>query len=162
MMLKYKYKTNNHEVKMATSKITCKPDESSYHSFLRKLLKVIMVTIGNPNKITYWWNWGESNINQPLYPLMQKKDLSIKKLSRLKINLGLWGNTISIAPKDKSISKWQIGFKTESENKLCNIVISGPVILQIGKQDVSFYGLDYNGRQIELETVKHNYHYQLL
>lgn len=161
MMLIYNHK-NKSEDKMEPLKITCQPSESLYHIFLRKLLKIIMIIIGNPNKITYWWNWRGSSIAQPLYSLIQQKDQSENKLCKLKMSLGLWKNMIAIAPKDKSIFKWQIGFKTKSENKLCNIIISGPALLQIGKQDVYFYGLNDKGHQIELEIVKHNYHYPVL
>ncbi len=145
---------------METLKINSLPTESAWHLFLRFILRPLMIFIGNPKKITYWWNWINTEF-KPVNTLIIKCPW-LKKNNIIKIGLGRCKRSISIEPKNRNQKNWRLGFISTDKNQFCSIINNGPVNLQIGPEEIRFYGLDEKNNEIELTTAKYNYHYQIL
>lgn len=64
---------------------------------------------------------------------------------------GGWTDYAVLSPRDKDIRVWFVGWKTDDAFGLSLIPIQNQVRVLVGPNDVQFFGVDFNGEQINLD-----------
>lgn len=66
--------------------------------------------------------------------------------------LGGWCNYVVLRPRDYE-DKWHIGWSLPSETAVSQFLLTGPVRMLLGSEDVSFFGLAPEGVQVSLDKI---------
>ncbi len=67
--------------------------------------------------------------------------------------LGGWGSLVVLTPHDPETREWFVGWVTHDAIGISRIPLTGQVRLLRGPNEVTFFGVDPEGQQIDIDIV---------